>query len=255
MLRRRNRRNMKIKKEMWLGIAAAVALPLLSVCAQQTPPPAPPTAPPPPASAPAFSPNVAEVVRLTQSGLGEDVVIGFVGNSKSVYKLSSNDIIALKDAGVSGPVIAAMLNHDTWLQNAPPPPPSSQQKLYAPAPSTAPGQPTPNSSSISQAPTVPNAPTITSAPGGSSNAAAQGQPGSTPPATVVEQSPPPPQVEVMPVAPGPNYYWVPGYWTWNGTWVWVGGRYAVRPWHGAVWVGGHWSHHGRSYVWVGGGWH
>jgi len=33
---------------------------------------------------------------------------------------------------------------------------------------------------------------------------------------VVPQAPPPPQVEVVPVAPGPNYYWVPGYWYWGG---------------------------------------
>jgi len=243
---------MKIKKEMW-GIVAAAVLPLLPVCAQQTPPPAQPAASQPAAPALAFSPNVAEVVKLTQSGLGDDVVIGFVGNSKSAYKLSASDILALKDAGVSGPVIAAMLNHDTSLQNNTAPAISSQSKLYAPAPSAAPGQPAPNSSSIPSPATVPNAPTIGSAPGGSSNAVAPGQP--MPSATVVEQSPPPPQVEVMPVSPGPAYYWVPGYWSWNGTWVWVGGRWAARPWHGAVWVGGHWSHHGRGYIWVGGGWH
>src|SRR5947208_13584195 len=31
-----------------------------------------------------------------------------------------------------------------------------------------------------------------------------------PTSTSVAQAPPPPQVEVVPVAPGPDYYWVPG---------------------------------------------
>jgi len=68
-------------------------------------------------------------------------------------------------------------------------------------------------------------------------------------------APPAVQVEAIPVAPGPAYVWVPGCWNWNGrVWVWVGGRYALRPWHGAVWVRGHWAHHHRGYVWVGGRW-
>ena len=72
---------------------------------------------------------------------------------------------------------------------------------------------------------------------------------------VAPAAPPTAQVEVMPVAPGPEYYWTPGYWGWNGAvWVWVGGRWAPHPWHGAVWVGGHWARHGHGYVWVGGHW-
>src|ERR1035438_1171197 len=81
------------------------------------------------------------------------------------------------------------------------------------------------------------------------------QPGPTPQAAVVAPSaPPPPQVEYVPVAPGPYYVWAPGYWSWNGGWVWVGGRYMSRPRPGAVWVGGHWGRHGHGYVWIGGGW-
>src|SRR5438094_5997771 len=68
-------------------------------------------------------------------------------------------------------------------------------------------------------------------------------------------APPAVQVEAIPVAPGPAYVWVPGCWNWNGrVWVWVGGRWAVRPWHGSVWVRGHWARHHHGYVWVGGRW-
>ena len=77
-----------------------------------------------------------------------------------------------------------------------------------------------------------------------------------PPQTVVVAStaPPPTPVEVIPYSPGAAYVWVPGYYAWNGGWVWIGGRYVVRPRPGAVWVGGHWGRRGRGYIWIGGGW-
>lgn len=75
------------------------------------------------------------------------------------------------------------------------------------------------------------------------------------PGTTVTQAPPPAQVETIPVAPGPGYYWTPGYWSWRGgAWVWVGGAWVVRPAPGAVWVPGHWVRHGHGWLWVGGGW-
>src|ERR1041385_2406635 len=72
-------------------------------------------------------------------------------------------------------------------------------------------------------------------------------PAQQPPTATVTQAPPPPQVEYVPVAPGPDYYWVPGYWYWaRPGWIWVGGRWTVRPWHGAIWVRGGWvGHRGR----------
>jgi hypothetical protein len=44
-------------------------------------------------------------------------------------------------------------------------------------------------------------------------------------ATVYPSVPPPEAVpEDRPVAPGPKYYWVPGYWNWTGSdWQWVSG--------------------------------
>jgi hypothetical protein len=83
------------------------------------------------------------------------------------------------------------------------------------------------------------------------------QPGApaAPPAAV-EQAPPPPQAEVVPVAPGPDYVWMPGYWSIGvgGAYVWIGGRYALPPRPHAVWVGGHWGRRGHRYVWIGGYW-
>ena len=71
---------------------------------------------------------------------------------------------------------------------------------------------------------------------------------------VVTETPPAPQVEVVGVAPGPEYIWVPGWWEWHGRWVWMEGRWTVGPHPHARWEPGHWVHHGRGYVWRPGRW-
>ncbi len=71
----------------------------------------------------------------------------------------------------------------------------------------------------------------------------------------VRIGPPAPIVERVPVAPGPNYYWRPGWWRWNGTaYAWAPGAYVVRPFAGARWVAGHWVHRPRGWVWRPGHW-
>jgi hypothetical protein len=85
----------------------------------------------------------------------------------------------------------------------------------------------------------------------------QAQPMPPPPQpqeVVVTQPPPAPQVEVIPATPGPAYVWVPGYWAWNGSWIWVGGRWTLRPTPHAFWIGGHWAQKGNHYVWHHGRW-
>jgi len=71
---------------------------------------------------------------------------------------------------------------------------------------------------------------------------------------VVTEAPPAPQVEVAPASPGPEYVWVGGYWSWQGRWVWMPGRWALRPAHHSVWVPGHWAARRRGWVWVQGHW-
>jgi hypothetical protein len=74
-------------------------------------------------------------------------------------------------------------------------------------------------------------------------------------AEVVVQEPPPPlRTEVIVEPPGPGYVWTPGYWSWQGRWVWIGGRYVVRPHPHAVWVTGRWVRRGHGHVWVAGRW-
>lgn len=66
-------------------------------------------------------------------------------------------------------------------------------------------------------------------------------------------APPPPRVEVVGVAPYPGYVWIGGHWTWHGRGHhWVPGRWDA-PRHGHRWVPHRWErqndhwreHHGR----------
>jgi hypothetical protein len=69
------------------------------------------------------------------------------------------------------------------------------------------------------------------------------------PAPVAVYAPPPPPVYsyYRPVAPGPNYYWVGGYWYPSGPrYAWRAGYWARRPYAGAYWVGPRYSR-GRYY--------
>lgn len=73
---------------------------------------------------------------------------------------------------------------------------------------------------------------------------------------VASEEPPAPIVEVVPVAPGPYYFWVGGHWQWNGGWVWERGHYDRHPhFHpGGGWEAGHWDHRGSNWVWRDGHW-
>ncbi|HYB70069.1 MAG TPA: YXWGXW repeat-containing protein [Candidatus Bathyarchaeia archaeon] len=75
---------------------------------------------------------------------------------------------------------------------------------------------------------------------------------------VVVRTPPPPppaRVEVVPVAPGPGFVWVPGHWAWRRDhYVWAPGHWAVPTQPGYVWVPGGWVAQGGGYVWVEGHW-
>src|SRR5436190_19147067 len=158
------------------------------------------------AKAPAILPSSAdEVVRLAQSGVSDQVVLAFIGQSHSYYNLSGADITALKNVGVSSQVLTAMLDHDGALR--------AQAQSSSPVAAT----------EVAQQPTV-------TQPGAVSATAIANQ---TPTTTVVTQSePPPPEVEFVPISPGPDYLWSPGWWSWNGgAWIWIGGRwhYPVRP--------------------------
>ena len=71
----------------------------------------------------------------------------------------------------------------------------------------------------------------------------------------VRSGPPPIRAEVVGVAPGPGYVWVPGYYNYNGGgYVWVGGRWDRPPRSRARWVPGHWQRDRRGWYYVQGHW-
>src|ERR1700722_13894495 len=59
-------------------------------------------------------------------------------------------------------------------------------------------------------------------------------------------APPPIRVETRPIAPGPDFLWVDGYWyVVGGRYVWHSGYWSRPPYAGAHWVGPH--HDGKQY--------
>src|SRR4051794_33648540 len=109
-----------MKNAKWRLLATVLFSPIFSSMAQQ------PEAPVPqvsiatgqaPAGAPAvpstLSSSVAEVIKLSESGTGEEVVLAYIQNSSATFNLTADDILYLRDIGISSTVISAMINHDT----------------------------------------------------------------------------------------------------------------------------------------------
>lgn len=212
---------MKTRNMSWLGLVAFLTVP---VYAADSPAPAASEAAPGPVAQvrrapaptpPGLSPKAAEVLKLNAAGVGDEVILAYVNNCQSPFNLSANAILSLKEAGLTSPVIVAMLTHDNSLRNQNAPPPYAySQSSYAPAE----------------------------------------QPPAAPAYAPAEQTPPPTPVEVMPAAPGPDYYWYPGYWGWNGGWIWIGGGWGFRGGYG--WggrYGGGWYGRGSVGGYRGGG--
>lgn len=60
-------------------------------------------------AAPALSPDVEEIIKMTGAGVDAEILRNFVAQSKTPYALTANDIIALKEKKVQDEVTAAML--------------------------------------------------------------------------------------------------------------------------------------------------
>ena len=65
-----------------------------------------------------LSGGAAEIAKLAQGGVGEPVMLAFVGNVASKFNLGSNQIIYLNDLGVSAEVVNAMIQRDAALEAA-----------------------------------------------------------------------------------------------------------------------------------------
>jgi hypothetical protein len=72
------------------------------------------TVSPPPDILPA-SP-LAEVIKLTQSGVDESVIMAYIQNSGSTFNLDSDKIIYLSNIGAPNDLVTAMMQRDQFLQ-------------------------------------------------------------------------------------------------------------------------------------------
>src|ERR1035441_2229612 len=82
-----------------------------------------------------LSPDLQEVVKLSQAHMGDDVILNYVRNSGKSYKLSADDLIYLNSQGVSQGVISALQTATPAGPNPPPvTPPPATPASYAPTP-------------------------------------------------------------------------------------------------------------------------
>ena len=74
--------------------------------------------------APQLSYGVPQVVQLAHANVGEDVIVNYIQNSGNAYGLDANQILYLKQQGVSDRIFNTMLNQRSRLaaaaQTAPP---------------------------------------------------------------------------------------------------------------------------------------
>ncbi len=57
--------------------------------------------------------NNDSVIKMAKAGLGDDLIIGSINGQAGQYNTSADGLIALKSAGVSDKVIAAMISKST----------------------------------------------------------------------------------------------------------------------------------------------
>ena len=91
-------------------------------------------------------PGVQDVVKLSRAGMSDDVILTQIRNQGAFYNLNADQIVYLKDQGVSQAVIKALISPANPGPGAaaapapaapPPPPPSSPAELSSQAPAPA----------------------------------------------------------------------------------------------------------------------
>lgn len=123
----------------WVSLAVACGADTPSSTATVSPAPAPAAVSKP--SHLSFA--ASEVLKLSRAKVGDDTIVAFVKQSSSAYDLSAEDIVYLRDQGVTDRVVSTMLTvrssggSTAELASAPAPAPTPSAQ---PAASVAPGQ-------------------------------------------------------------------------------------------------------------------
>jgi hypothetical protein len=99
-------------------------------------------------------PELAEIVRLAQSGVSDDVLVAYIQKSPAKYSVTADQIVYMKDLGISERVFQAMLANGGQIGAAGPTPTVPQNP--APAIPGGPGTPAPEATDTNAAP-----PTVT----------------------------------------------------------------------------------------------
>src|SRR4051794_37067638 len=63
-----------------------------------------------------ISPATADVIKMAESGVGEDVLVAYAQKSPNRYDLNADTILYLKDLGIPSAVVTAMITRDGALQ-------------------------------------------------------------------------------------------------------------------------------------------
>jgi hypothetical protein len=198
-----------------------------------------------------FSPDLAEIVKMAQSGKSQDEMITQVKTCPRLYSLSATDAVNLDKFKVPPQVVVAMVEHDQVLarQNFVPHPAAKEttgttSRLTAPAQA---GSPAAKSVKPTQESNV-------SRPKGTPPPTTRQPKKSWTSSGIVEQAPPTPKLELIPKEPGSDYIWIRGHWAWTGGWTWEDGYWIQRPAPDIQWMDGVWARHGKGWIWMPGHW-
>ncbi len=109
-----------------------------------------------------LAPPVSEIVKLANSGVDQGVMLSYVTNSSSTFNLGADEIIYLKDVGIPGEVVTAMIQHDQVLRGEGAPSMVAQTPATEPTPPAEPPpgpepQPPPAQAPTVEAPLTPPA--------------------------------------------------------------------------------------------------
>jgi type II secretory pathway pseudopilin PulG len=100
-----------------------------------------------------------DVLKLSRAQISEDIILNYVQNSGTVYSLTPNDIVYLRNEGVSDRVVTAMLNQrqrvvaDAAAQQMAAQQAAAQQAAAQQAATPAPAPAYPDNTSVAAAPT------------------------------------------------------------------------------------------------------
>ena len=60
-----------------------------------------------------ITPALADVIKLVQAGVGEEVLMTYITNSVDIFNIGPNEILYLHDLGVPGPIITSLIHQDS----------------------------------------------------------------------------------------------------------------------------------------------